>query len=97
VGLLSTFAMPAIIQSAVCTPQWNRKNAIRARTTPDSYPIRKGSGCPVITGKKLSMHSLRHWMKDKLRNNGYAENLSMEILGHAQGGVAANYRAGYAI
>jgi hypothetical protein len=36
-------------------------------------------------------------MKDKLRNSGCPENLSMEILGHAQGSVAANYGSGYAI
>jgi hypothetical protein len=33
----------------------------------------------------------------KLRNTGCPENLSMEILGHAQGSVAANYGSGYAI
>ena len=51
----------------------------------------------VITDKKITMHSLRHRMKDKLRNSGCPENLSMEILGHAQGSVAANYGSGYAI
>jgi integrase len=51
----------------------------------------------VITDKKITMHSLRHRMKDKLRNTGCPENLSMEILGHAQGSVAANYGSGYAI
>lgn len=51
----------------------------------------------VISDKKITMHSLRHRMKDKLRNSGCPENLSMEILGHAQGSVAANYGSGYAI
>jgi integrase len=51
----------------------------------------------VITDKKITMHSLRHRMKDKLRNSGCPENLSMEILGHSQGSVASNYGAGYAI
>jgi integrase len=51
----------------------------------------------VITDKKITMHSLRHRMKDKLRNSGCPENLSMEILGHSQGSVAANYGSGYAI
>ena len=51
----------------------------------------------VITDKKIAMHSLRHRMKDKLRNSGCPENLSMEILGHSQGSVAANYGSGYAI
>ena len=36
-------------------------------------------------------------MKDKLRNSGCSENLSMVILAHAQGSVAANYASGYAI
>jgi integrase len=51
----------------------------------------------VITDKKLSMHSLRHRMKDKLRNSGCPENLSMAILGHSTNTVAANYGSGYAI
>ncbi|MDC1399469.1 tyrosine-type recombinase/integrase [Yoonia sp.] len=51
----------------------------------------------VITDKKVTMHSLRHRMKDKLRNSGCPESLSMEILGHSQGNVAANYGSGYAI
>jgi integrase len=51
----------------------------------------------VIPDKKITTHSLRHRMKDKLRNSGCPENLSMEILGHAQGSVAANYGSGYAI
>ena len=51
----------------------------------------------VIIDKKITMHSLRHRMKDKLRNSGCPENLSVEILGHAHGNVAANYGAGYAI
>ena len=33
----------------------------------------------VITYKKITMHSLRHRMKDKLRNSGCPENLSMEV------------------
>ena len=43
------------------------------------------------------MHSLRHRMKDKLCNSGCPENLSMGILGPAQGNVAADYGSGYAI
>ncbi|MDA9020179.1 integrase, partial [Flavimaricola sp.] len=31
------------------------------------------------------------------RNTGCPEALSKEILGHAQGSIAANYGAGYAI
>ena len=43
------------------------------------------------------MHSLRHRMKDKLRNTGCPEHLSMAILGHSANTVAANYGSGYAI
>ena len=50
-----------------------------------------------ITDKKLSMHSLRHRMKDKLRNTSCPEAVSMAILGHGTNTVAANYGSGYAI
>jgi integrase len=51
----------------------------------------------VITDKKVTMHSLRHRMKDKLRNTGCPEHLSMAILGHSANTVGANYGSGYAI
>jgi len=51
----------------------------------------------VITDKKITMHSLRHRMKDKLRNTGCPEHLSMAILGHSANTVAANYGSGYAL
>jgi integrase len=51
----------------------------------------------VITDKKLTMHSLRHRMKDKLRNTGCPEAISLAILGHSTNTVAANYGSGYAI
>jgi integrase len=51
----------------------------------------------VIADKKITMHSLRHRMKDKLRNSGCPEHLSMAILGHSANTVAANYGSGYAI
>jgi integrase len=51
----------------------------------------------VVDDPKVTIHSLRHRMKDKLRNTGCPEALSKEILGHAQGSIAANYGAGYAI
>jgi hypothetical protein len=51
----------------------------------------------VITDNKLSMHSLRHRMKDKLRNSGCPEAVSMAILGHGTNTVAVNYGSGYAI
>ena len=50
----------------------------------------------VITDKKITMHSLRHRMKDKLRNTGCPEHLSLAILGHSANTVAANYGSGYA-
>ena len=49
----------------------------------------------IITDKKLTMHSLRHRMKDKLRNAGYPEAISTAILGHGSNTVAANYGSGY--
>ncbi|SDY88384.1 Phage integrase family protein, partial [Lentibacter algarum] len=42
----------------------------------------------VITDKKLTMHSLRHRMKDKLRNTGCPEAISLAILGHSTNTVA---------
>ncbi|SFJ55573.1 Site-specific recombinase XerD [Celeribacter neptunius] len=51
----------------------------------------------VISDKKITIHSLRHRMKDKLRNTGCPEVLSMAILGHSTNTVAANYGSGYAI
>ncbi|HAJ29620.1 MAG TPA: integrase, partial [Gammaproteobacteria bacterium] len=37
----------------------------------------------VITDTKLVIHSLRHRMKDKLRNTGCPESISMAIMGHS--------------
>ena len=51
----------------------------------------------VITDKKLTMHSLRHRMKDKLSNTGCPEAISLAILGHSTNTVAANYGSGYAL
>jgi integrase len=51
----------------------------------------------IITGKKLTMHSLRHHMKDKLRNKGCPKAISMAILRHGSNTVAANYGSGYAL
>jgi integrase len=50
-----------------------------------------------IADRKLTMHSLRHRMKDKLRNTGCPEAISMAILGHSTNTVAANYGSGYAL
>ena len=44
----------------------------------------------LITDRKLTMHSLRHRMKDKRRNTGCPEAISMAILGHGSNTVAAN-------
>ena len=51
----------------------------------------------VVDDPKVTIHSLRHRMKDCLRNTGCPEAISRELLGHAQPGVAANYGAGYAL
>ena len=51
----------------------------------------------VITDKNLTMHSLRHRIKDKLRNTGSPEVVSMAVLGHRANTVAANYGPGYAV
>jgi len=50
-----------------------------------------------IEDKKITIHSLRHRMKDKLRNTGCPEAISLAILGHSTNTVAANYGSGYAI
>ena len=50
-----------------------------------------------ITDPKVTIHSLRHRMKDKLRNTGCPEAVSLAILGHSSNTVAANYGSGYAM
>ena len=50
-----------------------------------------------ITDKKVSLHSLRHRMKDRLRDTNCPEDLSRAILGHSTNSVAANYGSGYAL
>lgn len=51
----------------------------------------------VITDTKLVIHSLRHRMKDKLRNTGCPESISMAIMGHSTNSIASNYGSGYAL
>ena len=51
----------------------------------------------VITDRKLTKHSLRHRMKDKLRNTGCPEAVSMPILGHRPNTVAGTQGSGYAL
>ena len=36
-------------------------------------------------------------MKDKLRNTGCPEDVSLAIIGHSSNTVAANYGSGYAL
>jgi integrase len=50
-----------------------------------------------IKDRKITMHSLRHRMKDRLRNTGCSEHLSLAILGHSSNSVAANYGSGYSL
>ncbi|EAQ08218.1 hypothetical protein SKA53_11024 [Yoonia vestfoldensis SKA53] len=50
-----------------------------------------------ISDPKVTIHSLRHRMKDKLRNTGCPEAISLAILGHSTNTVAANYGSGYAL
>ena len=51
----------------------------------------------ITDDKRVTVHSLRHRMKDKLRNSNCPEHLSMAILGHSSNSIAANYGAGYAM
>ena len=51
----------------------------------------------VITDKNLTIHSLRHRMRDKLRNTGCPEDVFPAILGQSGNTVAANYGSGYAL
>ena len=50
-----------------------------------------------VSNPKVTIHSLRHRMKDKLRNTGCPEDVSLSILGHSSNTVAANYGSGYAL
>ena len=49
----------------------------------------------VITTKQKSIHSLRHKMKDDLRNSGCDSSLADAILGHSTAGVGSRYGSGY--
>jgi len=51
----------------------------------------------TVSDSKVTIHSLRHRMKDRLRNTGCPEAISRAILGHSENSVAANYGSGYAI
>ena len=51
----------------------------------------------ALTIKELrkSIHSLRHKMKDDLRNSGCDSSLADAILGHTTAGVGSRYGSGY--
>jgi len=51
----------------------------------------------AVTDKKKVVYSLRHRMKDRLRDTGCAEALQREIMGHSGQGIAANYGRGYSL
>lgn len=51
----------------------------------------------VVKDERKKVHSLRHRMKDLLRNTDCPEVISKEILGHSDQSIAANYGAGHAL
>ena len=51
----------------------------------------------VITDRKNTTHSQRHQMKDKLRDTGCPEDVSMAILVPGSNTLASNYGSGYAM
>ncbi len=51
----------------------------------------------VVKDPKKTLHSLRHSMKDALRNSGCPEELGKAILGHSDGSVASRYGSGFTL
>jgi integrase len=51
----------------------------------------------VVKDPKKSLHSLRHSMKDALRNSGCPEEMAKALLGHADGSVASRYGSGFTL
>ena len=51
----------------------------------------------VVKDPKKSIHSLRHSMKDALRNSACSEELGKAILGHSDGSVASRYGSGFTL
>jgi integrase len=49
----------------------------------------------VVQDKQKSIHSLRHKMKDDLRNTGCDSSLADAILGHTTAGIGSRYGSGY--
>lgn len=71
-------------------PKYARTNGNTSLSAMMMKHFRKG-----ITDRKKSLHSLRHRMKDALRNTGCGDELSKSILGHTTAGVSARYGSGY--
>jgi len=51
----------------------------------------------VVKDPKKSIHSLRHSMKDSLRNTGCPDELGKALLGHSDGSVASRYGSGFTL
>ena len=51
----------------------------------------------VVKDPKKSIHSLRHTMKDALRNSGCSEETAKALLGHSDGSVASRYGSGFTL
>ena len=51
----------------------------------------------VVKDPKKTLHSLRHSMKDALRNSGCPEELGKAILGQSDGSVASRYGSGFTL
>jgi len=71
-------------------PKYARGNGNTAMSAVLMKHLRK-----VITDKQKSIHSLRHKMKDDLRNTGCDSSLTDAILGHTTAGVGSRYGSGY--
>mgnify|MGYP001290838652 CR=1 FL=1 len=51
----------------------------------------------VVKDPKKTLHSLRHSMKDALRNSGCSEEVAKSLLGHSDGSVASRYGSGFTL
>jgi integrase len=51
----------------------------------------------VVSDEHKTIHSLRHRMKDLLRNTDCPERIAREIMGHSDQSIAADYGAGHAL
>lgn len=50
-----------------------------------------------VKAKGLTVHSLRHTFKDRMRNVGIPEDVRDAIQGHENGKVSADYGDGYGL